>query len=147
MSSPPTKPDTSIKGSGGWPGSDLGGGVVQWVIREVGGGSSYPTLTKLNYPDWALLMKVKLKARGLWEAVNFGGGDKHEDMMAPAALSSTVPPEMVVTMASKDSTKDVWDAIKMMRIGDDRVRALTAQYLLQQFDAVMFQDGESVEDF
>jgi hypothetical protein len=33
------------------------------VIREVGGGSSYPTLTKTNYSDWALLMKVKLKVR------------------------------------------------------------------------------------
>jgi hypothetical protein len=27
------------------------GGVIQRVIREVGGRSSYPTLTKTNYPD------------------------------------------------------------------------------------------------
>jgi hypothetical protein len=39
--------------------------VIQRVIREVGGGSSYPALTKTNYSDWALLMKVKLKARAL----------------------------------------------------------------------------------
>jgi hypothetical protein len=36
--------------------------VIQRVIHEVGGGSSYPALTKTNYSDWALLMKVKLKA-------------------------------------------------------------------------------------
>jgi hypothetical protein len=42
-----------------------GGGAVQRVIREVGGESSYPTLTKTNHADWVLLMKVKLKARGL----------------------------------------------------------------------------------
>jgi hypothetical protein len=41
------------------------GVVIQRVIREVGGGSSYPTLTKTNYSDWTLLMKVKLKARAL----------------------------------------------------------------------------------
>jgi hypothetical protein len=41
------------------------GVVIQRVIREVSGGSSYPTLTKTNYSDWALLMKVKLKARAL----------------------------------------------------------------------------------
>jgi hypothetical protein len=29
----------------------------------------------MNYSDWALLMKVKLKARGLWAAVKPGGGD------------------------------------------------------------------------
>jgi hypothetical protein len=39
--------------------------VIQRVIREVGSGNSYPALTKTNYFDWALLMKVKLKARAL----------------------------------------------------------------------------------
>jgi hypothetical protein len=34
-------------------GDSSGGGVVQRVIQEVGGGSSYPTLTKMNYSDWA----------------------------------------------------------------------------------------------
>jgi hypothetical protein len=41
------------------------GVVIQRVIHEVGSGSSYPALTKTNYSDWALLMKVKLKARAL----------------------------------------------------------------------------------
>jgi hypothetical protein len=41
------------------------GVVIQRVIREVGGGSSYPALTKTNYSDWTLLMKVKLKAQAL----------------------------------------------------------------------------------
>jgi hypothetical protein len=39
--------------------------VIQRVIREVGGRSSYPALTKTNYSDWALLMKVKLKVHAL----------------------------------------------------------------------------------
>jgi hypothetical protein len=39
--------------------------VIQMVIHEVGGRSSYPALTKTNYFDWALLMKVKLKVRAL----------------------------------------------------------------------------------
>jgi hypothetical protein len=37
--------------------NSAGGSAVQRVIREVGGGSSYPSLTKMNYSDWALLMK------------------------------------------------------------------------------------------
>jgi hypothetical protein len=138
MSSSPTKLDTSVKGSSGSSGSDPGGGVVQQVIREVGVGSSYPTLTKSNYPDWALLMKVKLKARGLWEAVDCGGADKQEDMMALDVPSSAVLPEMVVTLASKDSAKEACDAIKTMHVRDDRLRASMAQQLLQQFDAAMF---------
>lgn len=46
---------------------------IQRVIHEVSGGISYPTLTKSNYSDWALLMKVKLKARALWD--RSGGND------------------------------------------------------------------------
>jgi uncharacterized protein YeeX (DUF496 family) len=41
------------------------GVVIQMVLHEVDGGSSYPGLTKTNYYNWALLMKVKLKVRAL----------------------------------------------------------------------------------
>jgi hypothetical protein len=64
---------STTKGSGKE--DSLSSSVIQRVIREVRDGSSYPTLTKMNYSDWALLMKVKLKARGLWAAVEPGGGD------------------------------------------------------------------------
>jgi hypothetical protein len=46
------------------------GVVIQRVIPEVGGGSIYPTLTKTNYSDWALLMSA----------------DQQEEMMALDAL-------------------------------------------------------------
>jgi hypothetical protein len=139
---------SSTKGddTGGKEGAS-GGGVIQRVIHEVGGGSSYPTLTKINYSDWALLMMVKLKARGLWSAVEPGGGDEQEDMMALDILSNAVPTEMVSSVASKETTKEAWEAIKTMRVGDDRVRASTAQTLLRQFETAKFKDGESVEDY
>lgn len=123
----------------------MSSGVIQRVIREVGGGSSYSTLTKTNYSDWALLMKVKLKTRGLWAAVEPGGGDLQDDMMALDVLSSAVPPEMVSVVASQDTTKGVWDTIKVMRVGDDRIREVTAQTLLRQFESAAFKVGESME--
>jgi hypothetical protein len=49
------------------------GVMIQRVIREVGGGTSYPSLTKTNYSDWALLLKVKLKARALWSVIEDDG--------------------------------------------------------------------------
>jgi hypothetical protein len=101
----PTTPRNDTESSGG-------GGVVQWVIREVGGGSSYPNLTKTNYSYWVLLMKVKLKVRG--SAVESGGGNHQKDMMALDVLSSTVPPEMVSAVVSKDMAKAAWDTIKTM---------------------------------
>jgi hypothetical protein len=41
------------------------GVMIQGVIREVGNGSIYSALTMTNYSNWALQMKVKLKARAL----------------------------------------------------------------------------------
>jgi hypothetical protein len=55
--------------------SDDVGVLVQRVAREVSSGISYPILTKANYSDWAILVKVKLKERALWSAIEKGGTD------------------------------------------------------------------------
>jgi hypothetical protein len=90
-------------------------------------------------------MNIKLKARGLWSAVESGGGDHQEDMMALDVLSSAVPSEMVYAVASKDTAMSAWETIKTMRVGDDRVRAVAAQHL-HQFETVEIKE-ESIEDY
>ncbi|CAA6673931.1 unnamed protein product [Spirodela intermedia] len=122
-------------------------GVVQRVIREVSAGTGFPMLTKTNYSDWALLMKVKLRARLLWTAIEKGGVEPHEDMQALDALCSAVPPEMWPVIANKETAKEAWEAIATMRIGDDRVKKTSAQNLRRQFDSATFKEGESVEDY
>ncbi|KAF0921542.1 hypothetical protein E2562_009283 [Oryza meyeriana var. granulata] len=46
--------------------------VVREVITEAGGLVSYPMLTRTNYTDWAVLMRVNLQAQGLWDVVSTG---------------------------------------------------------------------------
>jgi hypothetical protein len=124
------------------------GVVIQRVIREVGGGgTSYPVLTKTNYSDWALLMKVKLKARALWSVIEKGGADAYEEMIALDALCSAVPPEMMSLIADKDTAKEAWDEIATMRVDDDHVKKSMAQQLRRKFDLTTFEDGETIEDF
>jgi hypothetical protein len=123
------------------------GVVIQRVIREVGDGSSYAALTKTNYSDWALLMKVKLKARALWSVIENDNVDQHEEMMALDALCSAVPPEMASTIAKKEMAKEAWDAIATMRVDDDRVKKATTQQLRQKFDLTTFDDSETIEDY
>ena len=122
-------------------------GMVQRVIREVSAGTVFPMLTKTNYSGWALLMKVKLKARLLWTAIEKGGVKPHEDMQALNALCSAVPPEMWPVIADKETAKEAWEAIATMRIGDDRVKKTSAQNLRRQFDSATFKEGESIEDY
>ena len=54
---------------------------------------------------------------------------------------------MLPTLATKSSAKATWDAIKTMRIGDERVRKSTAQNLRTEYEQIAFRDGESVEEF
>jgi hypothetical protein len=45
-------------------------GSGQRVVREIGVEPvNWPLLTKMNYTEWALIMKIKLQARNLWEAI------------------------------------------------------------------------------
>jgi len=123
--------------------------VVERVVERVvaPGTTTYPTLTKTNYNDWALLMKVKMQACRLWEAVEIGDVDDHHDRMALDVICSAAPPEMVSTLAVKQTAKEAWEALKTMRIGDERVRKSTAQRLRREYEMLSFRDNESVEAF
>jgi hypothetical protein len=92
------------------------------VVRDVTGGSQWTTLTRTNYADYAVLMRVQLQVHGLWEAVNEGDCDEHDDRAALSALLRAVPPELVRVLAAKDNAKAAWDTIKILRVGAERVR-------------------------
>jgi hypothetical protein len=46
------------------------------VEKASTGMANYPMLTKMNYNQWALLMKIKLEARGMWSAVRVMSSSK-----------------------------------------------------------------------
>ena len=123
--------------------------MVERVIEKVvpAGPVKYPVLTKTNYNEWSLLMKIKLEARSLWDAVEVGDAEFQVDRMALDAICSAVPVDMLSTLATKESAKEAWDCLKTMRIGDDRVRKATTQKLRREYELLAFRDGESVEDF
>ncbi|XP_072147529.1 uncharacterized protein [Setaria viridis] len=93
------------------------------------------------------MMKLKLEARCLWDIVENGAVEWHEDRTTLEAICSGVPVEMHPTLTNKESAKAAWEAIRTMRIGDDRVRKSTAQALRAEYEQISFRDGESVEDF
>jgi hypothetical protein len=120
--------------------------VVKKTIRDIGS-AQFPVLTRTNYGEWEVVMKVMLKARGLWKAISFGTDDEEEDHLAMEAILKAVPAEYRVTLGSKDSAKEAWDALKTMRLGNERARKAKAQLARREYDSLDFLDGESVEDF
>ncbi|CAA0827650.1 Gag-Pol-related retrotransposon family protein [Striga hermonthica] len=120
--------------------------IIHRTVRDVGG-ANWPVLTRTNYGEWAVLMKVKLRARKLWRAIEEGTEDEEEDCAAMEAIMSAVPNEYVESLGAKDSAKAAWDALKAMRIGSDRAKKAKAQQLRREYEALAFRDGEAVEDF
>ena len=92
-------------------------------------------------------MKVKLQARGIWDAIELGADDFQEDRMALEAILQAVPLEMVPGLAVKRTAKEAWEAIRAMRVGSDRVRKGKVQQLKKEFEMISFREGESVDDF
>jgi len=84
---------------------------VERVVRETGGSGKWPQLTKTNYDSWSLLMKLKLQARCLWDAIEEEDADFQDDRSALEAICSGVPEEMVPTLATKATAKEAWEAI------------------------------------
>ena len=60
------------------------------TVQEV---TSWPTLTRTNYGEWAVTIKVKLRARRLWNAVDKGTDNEKDDMSALEAILAAVPTE------------------------------------------------------
>ena len=126
-------------------GGELG---VPRSVRDVGMSStSFPLLTRTNYPSWSLLMKVIMEARHMWKAVETGDVEYAEDRLAMEAILRSVPPEMVPTLGAKKTAKEAWDTIKILRIGVERVRESKAQTLRLQYEEIRFKAGEQVDDF
>ena len=95
------------------------------TVREVSG-TSWPTMTRTNYGEWAVTMKVKLRARRLWNAIDKGTDNEEYDMSTLKAILAVVPAEYSEPLGVKSSTKEAWEAIAAMRVGSDRAKKATA---------------------
>jgi hypothetical protein len=129
-------------------GNNGSGGSGQRVVREIGvGPANWPLLTKTNYTEWALIMKIKLQARNLWEAIEPGDVTLQENQMALDAIISAVPQEMLASLAVKATAAKAWEAVRSLRIGSEAVRNARAQRLKTEFGSIRFKEGESLDDF
>jgi hypothetical protein len=132
---------------------DSGSRVVERVIERSTANVAWPMLTRTNYPEWALVMEVNFQTLRVWDAVDLGidedpdEGEYHDDRQAMAGLLRSVPSEMWSTLARKRTVKEAWDAVKVLRIGDDRARDASAQQLRREFGMLAFKEGESVTEF
>ena len=92
-------------------------------------------------------MKVKLRARRLWNNVDKGTDNEEDDMSVLEAILAAILAEYREPLGAKSSAKETWEAIAAMHVGSDRVKKTTAQLLKQEYANLKFKDGETIEDF
>ena len=76
-------------------------------------------------------MKVKLRARRPWNAVDKGTDNEEDDMSALEAILAAVPAEYKEPLGAKSSANEAWEAIAAIRVGSDRAKKAMAQLLKQ----------------
>ena len=99
--------------------------MVVRTEQEVNG-TTWSTLTRTNYGEWSVTMKVKLRARRIWNAINKGTDNEEDNMSALEAILAAVPAEYREPLGAKSSAKEAWEAIAAMRVSSDRAKKVTA---------------------
>jgi hypothetical protein len=73
-----------------------------------------------------MTMKVKLRARQLWTAIESGIDNNDDDVSAMEALLSSTSQEYHQMLGEKKTAKDAWDALAAMHIGLERAKKVKA---------------------
>ncbi|KAB5556912.1 hypothetical protein DKX38_007821 [Salix brachista] len=121
------------------------------VVKPTARGASipmhYPMLSETNYGIWAVKMKIILRSLGVWSVIEGADTDDDKDQGAMVAISQAVPDDVMMAIAEKQTAKEAWDALREMRIGEDRVKKARVQVLKRQLYKVHMQDSETVNEY
>ncbi|CAO2169019.1 unnamed protein product [Urochloa humidicola] len=105
----------------------------------------FPMLTRTNYATWVMRIKFLLQANGVWGAVDRGkkqtieAVDEVQEQLALSLISQSIDDDTLLRVSEKETTYDVWEALRSMHVGIERVREARVQSLRA--------DAESVDDF
>ncbi|XP_066374129.1 uncharacterized protein [Miscanthus floridulus] len=130
-----------------------GSRVLERIVERPSASVTWPMLTGSNYPEWALVMEVNFQTLRVWDVVvdaiddDPDEDDYHDNRVAMAGILRSIPQELWNALAVRRTAKEAWDAIKILRVGDERARDATAQQLRRDFGNLAFKDGETISDF
>lgn len=128
--------------------SEEGPVVVRSAARIPNVPMQYPQLTESNYHLWATKMKIIMRPLGVCSEVEADAEyDEERDMGAMAAISQSVPDDVMMALVEYKTAKEAWAAIRTMRIGEARVTEVRINQLMWKFDRMLMDDGETISAF
>jgi hypothetical protein len=73
--------------------------------------------------------------------------DERKNKMARAQLLQALPEDILMQVSTKPTTKEVWDNLKARFVGADRVKAAHLATLKGEFDKLIMEDTEPLDDY
>ncbi|KAD4177984.1 hypothetical protein E3N88_26575 [Mikania micrantha] len=89
-------------------------------------------------------MEAIKDAQGLWESIETPNGvqvDEKKSKTARAFLFQAIPEDVLLQVANKKTTKEVWDSLKLRYLGADSVQKDRLHTLKSEFEALRMKDG------
>ncbi|KAK8938543.1 hypothetical protein KSP39_PZI011604 [Platanthera zijinensis] len=136
---------------------------------EMGSGmpGQVPKLSKTNYGNWSIQMKVLLASKELWEVVEDGVEEmtaeaeaaltnaqrvawresKKKDKKALFILYQGVDEATFEKISDAETSKEAWEILQRSMQGVDKAKKVKLQSLRAQYEVMRMQSSEKVGDF
>ena len=107
----------------------------------------YPMLSSTNYTVWVMRMKVLLRVHKVWESIK--PGTYNEDMkdITTALLFQSILENLIFQVGDVDSPKEIWEAVKSINLGAERVKEAQLQTLMNEFERLRMKNTDSIDIF
>lgn len=106
-----------------------------------------PMLNSTNYTVWTLRMKTTLRVHKAWVAIDPGTDDEEKNDVATALLYQSIPENLILQIGEQDTPKAIWEAIKSLNQGAERVKEARLQTLMSEFERLKMNDSDTIDSF
>lgn len=138
-------------------------------LREMGSEASFAatSIPKFDgdYDHWSMVMENLLRSKEYWVAVESGYSEpkskdgmtaaqitdleemKLKDLKAKNYLFQSIDKSILKTITKKETSKQLWDSMKLKSQGNDRVKRAQLNRLRRDFEVLAMKQGESITDY
>ncbi|GAU28453.1 hypothetical protein TSUD_55040 [Trifolium subterraneum] len=115
------------------------------------------------YEHWPMLMENISRSKELWSLIEVGvtvapanaiveqqqvaDASKHKDLKVKNYLFQSIDRSILETILVRETSKDIWDAMKRKYQGSTKVKRAHLQALMRKFEILAMKESESVNEY
>ncbi|XP_074305992.1 uncharacterized protein LOC141641220 [Silene latifolia] len=136
-------------------------------MAEANGNFAQPAIPKFDgdYDHWSMVMENLLRSKEYWTVVEAGyvqpdkmdaltdaqrkslEESKHKDLKAKNYLFQSLDKTILKTITQKETSKQLWDSMKMKCQANARVQRAQLNRLRRNFEILLMKRDESITDY